>query len=543
MSKVIGNKQQKEIRGLSELLMGRENYFDLIRLVAAVFVIFSHAYPLSGSGVEEPLSNLSNGKVNFGNLAVFTFFVISGLLITQSYIHSNNLIVFLKSRILRIFPGLIGVILFSTFIMGPIVTSLSLADYLTSEGIREYLKAVFLFPMQWNLPGVFETNAYKGTVNGSLWTIPFEFLCYLLVGLIGFFGLLRHRYVVLLISLILYYFYTFGDTQLVNSGHLFGLEIKTLVELSVYFMAGSVVYLFKDVIVIRKELAMVSLSLIAVSLFNGGFKPVFVIAGTYLILYLAYLPKSKATVLTQYGDFSYGLYLYAFPIQQVVTYLYGGKTNIWLNFLISLPMTYLLAIASWYVIEKKALRLKKRSLLGKSQILFISRLNDNWNGWITKVCGYLFRMNWIKFGVYFIVATVIFLTYQLQPKTIEFPYTKNQNILKGDWLPQNNSEKYRWVAKKAGIVLDLPIKGRLLINGFVPDTFTEINSIKVYLNDEEIYTTPLKTGEGFFLDIPVENGKASSTIQIEFNDVHSPDSTSEDKREMSALISKIEVKY
>ncbi|WP_340387741.1 acyltransferase [Paenibacillus sp. FSL E2-0151] len=542
MNKVNGDKRQNVSRRLSELLMGRNNYFDLIRVVAAILVIFSHAYPLSGDGSGEPLSRFSNGQINFGNLAVFIFFVISGLLITQSYLHSNNLIVFLKSRLLRIFPGLMGVLLFSVFIIGPIVTELPLADYFTSGGIVEYLKAVFLFPMQWNLPGVFESNVYKGVVNGSLWTIPFEFICYLLVGLLGFLGILRYKYVVLLFSLILYYFYTFGDSLLANSGHLFGMEIKTLIELSVYFMAGSIVYLFKDVIIIKKEMAMLSLSLLLISFFNGGFKPVFVIAGTYLILYIAYLPKSRAHVLTQYGDFSYGLYLYAFPVQQMVTYFYGGSTYVWLNFLISVPITYILAVISWYVIEKRALLFKKRNFFGERLTLAMLQLNNHWNGWIAKVCGYFFRMNWIKFGAYLIVAATIFLTYQSQPTAIEFPYTKNQNILKGDWLPQSNSEKYRWVAKQAGIVLDLPTNGHLLIDGFVPDTFTEINSIKVYLNDEEIYNTALVIGEGFFLDIPISNGKGNSIILMEFNDVHSPDQASEDQRKMSALISKIEVK-
>lgn len=534
---------KNKTKSLGQVLRGRDNYFDLIRLIAAIMVIFSHAYPLSGVGYDDLLYRFSNGQVTLGNLAVYIFFIISGLLITQSYLYSNNLITFLKSRLLRIFPGLLGVLLVSAFFIGPLVTSLSFNDYISNEGVLNYLKAFLLFPMQWNLPGVFEHNAYKGIVNGSLWTIPFEFICYLVVAVLGFFKILNHRYFVLFLTLCLFYYYIFNNTiSPSGAGHIFGLEIGTLSELLLFFLMGSLACLFKDKIYLNKQIAMIGIFILYISLYYGGFKSIFAVFGAYLILFIAFLPATKLSMITARGDFSYGVYLYAFPIQQSVTFLFGGKTSVVLNFVISLVVTIICAILSWYLIEKRFLNLKKYKLPGES-IVITSLLDKNKQFYNIKLfCKSVFRMGWIHFFAFFIVFVLGFTFYNVKPTVIEFPYNKSESIFHGGWLEQNNGENYRWIKKEAVVELSFSDKAQLSIEGYVPENFVEINKMNIYIDNNLINQTKVKYGEGFFVKIPVNSNAPSQSVKIEFNGVHIPAATEADQREMSALISKISVK-
>ncbi|MEK5450121.1 acyltransferase family protein [Paenibacillus sp. FSL R7-0331] len=539
----LTNESNKTGKNLEQVLKGRENYFDLIRLIAAIMVIFSHAYPLSGAGYDDPLHRFSNGQVTLGNLAVFVFFIISGLLITQSYLYSNNIITFLKARVLRIFPGLIGVLLFSAFIIGPLVTSLPFGDYLSNRGVLTYLKAVFLFPMQWNLPGVFEDNAYGAAVNGSLWTIPFEFLCYLIVGVLGLLRILKHKYLVLFLTACIFYYYIFSGTIApAGAGHLFGLEVNTLMELLLFFMMGTLACLFKDKIFFNKHLAMVCLLVLYISLYYGGFKSIFAVCGTYVILFLAFLPSGKLSKITARGDFSYGIYLYAFPVQQTITYLFGGKTTVWINFILSLMVTFVLAILSWYIVERNFLKLKKMKLPGEKKMFFEMLLKKRLFGTLSAVYNQLFRVNWLRFLVFFVLFIIGFTFYNAKPNEIEFPYLKSESIFQGGWLPQSSSENYRWVAQRASVDLSFPSKDvTLRIEGFVPESFKEVNYAILYIDNNLVQEVHIKSGEGFLMKVPYNGKGLSHLVTMEFNAIHVPDKDDADQREMSALISKISI--
>ena len=158
---------------VSEGLLTRKNNFDIIRFLASLMVVWFHSYPLTLgiTGGTDQLAFLTGGQVTFGGLAVMIFFIISGFLITMSYDRSNDLTKFTKARILRIFPGVIFVVLLSTFVLGPLVTNIELKEYLTNFQTYKYLLAMSLYKMQYALPGVFETNVYQISVNGSLWTL------------------------------------------------------------------------------------------------------------------------------------------------------------------------------------------------------------------------------------------------------------------------------------------------------------------------------------------------------------------------------------
>lgn len=180
----------------------RNNNLDLIRLIAAALVIWSHAYPIVlGKGAEQPLSRLTYGQISLGDLGVAIFFVLSGFLVSQSMFRLNDLVGYTKARVLRIFPGLIFCVLISTFIIGPIFSTLSLTDYFTNDTTYSYLVATttlnFLSPF---LPGVFESNPYGAFINGSLWTLKYEIICYFTLALSWKLGLIQQNRVFLAIA-------------------------------------------------------------------------------------------------------------------------------------------------------------------------------------------------------------------------------------------------------------------------------------------------------------------------------------------------------
>ncbi len=164
---------------LSEAINGKRNNFDLIRLSAAVLVLFSHSYPLSAR-TTEPLQSFT-GYDTFGTLAVEVFFLISGLLITKSWMDTPHAGDFIRKRFLRIFPAFAAVTLLSVFALGPVFTQIPLKEYFSSRLTWSYLGNPFMLPTRYSLPGVFESNPYPAAVNGSIWSLPLEILMYVAV--------------------------------------------------------------------------------------------------------------------------------------------------------------------------------------------------------------------------------------------------------------------------------------------------------------------------------------------------------------------------
>ncbi|WP_051286802.1 acyltransferase family protein [Paenibacillus taiwanensis] len=542
--------QSKRIRphnaylSLGDLAIGRNNNFDVIRFIAATMVLYSHAFPLGeGKGQQgEILYTLSNGQWYTGSLAVAIFFIVSGFLITQSYEHSKSIITFVKSRFLRIFPGLLMALLLSTFVLGPLVTSLPLKEYFVHPQTYQYLKAFFLFPMEWFLPGVFETNVYKGAVNGSLWTIPFEVICYIIVAILGIVGMLRFKKMILLISFVNLFYYLFQNKiSPSGSGHIWGLEISTLSELFVYFSFGMLFYIYRSYIPYNKHLAMLSIFMLFISLQYGGVKELFILFGTYLVFYLAFSPTVKLNGFSKFGDFSYGLYIYAFPVQQLVTYYYGGQMDAVLNFLISFMITIFISVLSWHLVEKHALKLKKYKLVKYNFSSLIDALRARWLDPIRNSARLKMVFGWKTFIVLFTIFVFGCNYYNQVPSTITFPYDKGESMFSGGWLPQSPSENYRWINKSAGLEVAKPTSAsNLLIEGYVPETFIEINKVVVYMNDQAVYETALVPGNPLLINVNVQNiTNKQIYVRLEFNNAHMPKQSDADQREMSAMISKV----
>lgn len=340
-------------------MMDRNNNFDFLRFLAATFVILSHSYPLTtGDNSSEILYRSTFGQMTLGGLGVDIFFIISGYLITQSYDRRSNFFGFVKARILRIIPALICVVFLSAFVLGPFLTDMPLREYFSNKQTFLYLCNIFLISTYFVLPGVLIKNIYPNGINGSLWTIPYEVKCYIIVAFLGITKLLKSKAIIILLfcgTTIL----SILSPSILKS---FVPEIfLTFITLFKYFCVGMLFYCFRENVPKNKYLATGSAILLLISMYAKQLEIFFPFFGGYLILYFAFNQRIKLYNFGKYGDFSYGLYIYAFPVQQLIVYLFGGKMNHWLNFVISFPVTLVLAILSWNIIEKKALALKNKS--------------------------------------------------------------------------------------------------------------------------------------------------------------------------------------
>lgn len=326
-----------------------KNSFDLIRFLASTLVLFSHSFPLVLNARSEPLVMATDGNVSGGKVAVLLFFILSGFLIAASWESKNSLSGFLIARIRRIFPGL-AVVLALTVIAGIFLTTASVAEYFRSATIY-FIKNLTLYKGKFDIAGVFEDNPYGSALNGSLWTLRHEFTCYLVVALFGFLGFMRHLSVwILWLSCV-----TLALSNSISINFL-----KEFLPLCSWFLAGTLAYLYRDLYLSRTNLVIAVILLAATFIFGFNLLIVSPIIA-YFLIRIAYIP-SVFSNFGKYGDFSYGIYIYAFPVQQFVIYLITksllGPMSWWVVFLVSFPVTLLFAVASWHLIEKRFLKRK-----------------------------------------------------------------------------------------------------------------------------------------------------------------------------------------
>ena len=228
----------------------RNNNFNLLRILAAAAVLVSHAYPISsGPGTPEPLDHVLG--MSLGTLAVLSFFSISGYFISQSFHNSLGVIDFGIARILRIYPGLLTVLVLTVFCLGPIFTTSDLVTYFSDRQTLLYIpRNLILWRPQYELPGVFNDNAYPAAINGSLWTLIYEAGCYAMVAAVGFFGLAltRRRFLGFLIA---YGFCYLATIPLLRSSHDHLTILRNVHLLSLPFLIGMTLFHFREQLPLR----------------------------------------------------------------------------------------------------------------------------------------------------------------------------------------------------------------------------------------------------------------------------------------------------
>jgi peptidoglycan/LPS O-acetylase OafA/YrhL len=357
-----------------------ENVFDphrnsmsLLRLVFAALVLLDHAFPLGGfHGGTDPMWSWTRGQESFGGIAVFGFFVISGFLVTRSFDGSPNPISYIWKRFLRIFPGFWVCLLVTVILFAPIAYAF---QYSTLHGYVHghpdspfgYLtNNAFLSMNQWNIEHLLGSTpfAHSGFPNGwdgSLWTLIYEFKCYLgvmVLGMIGVFHRWRVSVIVLSVTLWAVQLKQFLDPTFLKGWFLVG--DPNMVRLAFIFSIGMIFYLYRDKIIISNTVAAVCAVVLVVGMRTQLYYGVGSIAWAYLCMWAAIrLPFENVD---RYGDFSYGLYIYAFPVEQLFA-LYG--VNSWglaPYVLLCLGGAMVLAVGSWYAVERPFLRLKRLNI-------------------------------------------------------------------------------------------------------------------------------------------------------------------------------------
>lgn len=333
------------------------NNFGLLRLSFALCVLVSHSFELvDGNRSREPLTYLF-GTISLGELGVAGFFIVSGYLIAQSLENSTSLRSYFWKRLLRIYPAFVVAFALCIFVVGP----LSGADMnaVTAAGWAKQFLEMLKLDMP-DLPGAFAGLHYPA-LNGSMWTIAYEFRCYLLLAVLGAVGLLRLRWLLLSLTLIMLLFeafHDFGDRA--PLAYLIGLP-KDALRLTALFLAGSLFYSFRDSVAYGtgRVASMVALALI-VCLFNSTTATLALpVLGGYLIFWFAFLDGTPLlNAINNRTDLSYGIYLYAWPVQSLLIKSVPGITP-WSVILLTTMATVCLALLSWHFIEAPSLKLKR----------------------------------------------------------------------------------------------------------------------------------------------------------------------------------------
>ena len=335
-----------------------ENNFDLLRFAMAILVIFAHAYPLSQRGGIDPVERWTLGQVSSGSVAVYVFFAVSGYLIAASRARSRSAFAFISRRLGRIYPGLVVALAISAFVVTPLAMA-NPSGYFSVETMLRWIFAAVTLHLWWH-PVAFPYNALPGLVNGSLWTIRYEAACYLLLLVAGSARFSRNALLVLALT-----------AMALNAGACFELFPTRNVSLgwiavsprsaSVFasiFLAGALGWHFTAAMRSRPSRIIVSVAALLIAARLPGvraFDLVAPVALTYLTLACAFArtPLLHGFAPRVGGDYSYGIYLYAFPIQQVVTMAFGGSMHPLVNFLISTPVAIAAGALSWHQVEKR----------------------------------------------------------------------------------------------------------------------------------------------------------------------------------------------
>ncbi|MBX5204157.1 acyltransferase [Rhizobium sp. NZLR1] len=341
--------------------------FNMIRLVAASTVIFSHAFLISEkTSANEPFERLL-GEVNIlGLFGVYVFFISSGFLVTQSA-QFGSAGGFLWRRALRIYPAFIVCTLLSVYVLGALYSPLGVSGYLLkSLHMKTTLHSLLNPNFGMTLPHVqFYDPAISWlatSVNGSLWTIGQEIFCYLIVAGLMVIGLLRAPIMALALAV--------GVTWQLFFDHPWP-NIRFLTDftfIAPYFFCGSLLWFAMEK---RQPNIVLALIFVALGMLCLVFWPGYLYGRmlfAYPLVYIATSPVIRLPTLERLGDASYGTYLYGWPVEQMMNHALGQYSTWWAVFALSLPTAWLLGWLSWHLLEKRALRLKRIALIQRQPV-------------------------------------------------------------------------------------------------------------------------------------------------------------------------------
>ncbi|MCP1624160.1 acyltransferase family protein [Pseudomonas nitroreducens] len=351
-------REFKKIRYLHEFEKVRENNFTIVRFILAYLVLFGHSFPISGDG-RDPVSALIVPHAWIGSIAVGGFFAISGFLVSAS-ITNRSPIDFAVSRALRLYPAVIVYSFVAILVIGPMASGVSLKSYFEQNPWVNLWNAT-LWEWIYNLPFGFPGRPFAGATNGATWTLPAELRCYVMVFLLGCVGVFRSRILAGAVIVLIVYIAQTDYASL----PMFGAEPR-FHEPLLFFTAGCMYWILRRYIPLNWGVC----ALLLVSTFGAAgtsvYFYVYIPTVAYCVFMVAYrLPHFD---MDRFGDISYGVYIYAWPIQQLVWRPgQSGYLNAAYATLIVIPLAY----ASWKLVESPAL--KWRNVLGDRVAEFLLR--------------------------------------------------------------------------------------------------------------------------------------------------------------------------
>ena len=322
------------------------NRFDRIRLGAALLVLASHSYVLTGHASDEPVAPLLGHVTDGGGLAVGVFFVLSGFLIARSAL-VHPWARYVRGRVLRLYPAYLVVIVLQALVLGPVMSAWAPAAYFGE--VWGALARALAFSAPAGLPGVFGGVPAAGQVNGSLWTLRIEVLCYIgLLGLAGA-GMLRPGRV---LGVAAVGWLALAAVRLGPADP----RAAAIVDCGLHFAMGAVLWVYRDRVRVDGRLAAGGVALFGVALFGAAAwtwagPAVLHLVLPYLVLWAGLV---RARGRGRVPDISYGTYLAAFPLQQVVVGLAPGIGPVGLM-AVAAPLALAYGAASWRMIEAPAL--------------------------------------------------------------------------------------------------------------------------------------------------------------------------------------------
>ena len=319
------------------------NNANLMRFIASLMVLWGHGYALNDTRKKEPIYRIINTifdipyVTGIHGLAVIFFFILSGYLITKSYVTHNDVKSFILFRVGRIYPGLYVNLGFS-LLLALFITSLDIKEFLLNKQVYTYVTTnlLMLKSTAFILPGIFEDNPFHG-VNGSLWTIRYELYCYVAIAFLGFIGVLSKKLLanIIYVSIFLFVILVFNS------------KFEYII---LSFLYGA--FIFNNEMEIKRigYLKLIAFSLVVIFIFNGNYAKLW-----FLSLVIIWIGLYAKPIMPAYKvDISYGVYLYAFPIQQLIVSFGYGKMNIILQNFISIFIVIGLGYLSYRYIEMPA---------------------------------------------------------------------------------------------------------------------------------------------------------------------------------------------
>ena len=334
----------------------RPSGFDYIRIVLALGIVAWHTI-VTSYGYDTQLKAFASPYRPIILLLLPMFFALSGFLVSGSLQRCRTLISFAGLRVLRIIPALAFETVLSALLLGAVLTTLPLQTYFTSPVFFHYFLNI-IGNIHYILPGVIEHNPFPDKLNGQLWTVPFEMECYLVLSILAFVTIAKRGWLMLGVSVLIFPIIIFATQVLKHHGVKPELGAFPGGLLVACFLCGVALFVLRETVRFSLGLGLASIlaCVVLLSLPFGDYLAVLPI--TYLTVWIGMQNPAKLGLL-QKGDYSYGVFLFGFPIQQAFMTLGPWTHHWWINFLVCAPLAFLVGIFSWHFVEKPTLDQRK----------------------------------------------------------------------------------------------------------------------------------------------------------------------------------------